>query len=218
MESNVISFNVKLMNGDIYPITISSQITTKNLKKIIEDLFPDKEEYYEAYWFYCDNLDSELDSKEQLPFPKNNETICAFRRVKIPEIHFIDSWNCYDTTYHRWYDDYTIVIQIDNNNELILDFRFRKTIEGNFFFKQDNNKVKLIEENFRDNVTRIVQFPHQNEITHFTSLYELLLTEYENVNVPFTVFDIWITEADKEWNNKISNKIKIRPDEDPIYE
>jgi hypothetical protein len=186
---------------------------------MIKDLLPDMNEFYDIYWFYEDsNPDSEFDLKEECPFPKNGETVCALARVVSPDILFVDSWSCYDQTYSRWYDDWTIVLHHKKKDTFIIDIRYRKTIDGEFFFSQNNRHIRFIDESFSSNCTRIVTFPNESILTAYRSLSELLEAECNKTKVPEGILDFWISEAEKKWNEVIASKIKIRPDIDPHYE
>jgi hypothetical protein len=102
---------------------------------MIKDLLPDMNEFYDIYWFYEDsNPDSEFDLKEECPFPKNGETVCALARVVSPDILFVDSWSCYDQTYSRWYDDWTIVLHHKKKILLLLIFVIVKQLMANSSF------------------------------------------------------------------------------------
>jgi hypothetical protein len=215
MVSKVLSFNVKLMTGDIYPVTFSSQIKKKDLKRIIEDMFPDMGPYYEAYWFY-EHHDLDFNFKEEPPFPKNGELVYAIARPKLPTILFVDCWNCYDITYHRWYHDYSVVINFNNQDVIHVDFRYRKTEQGEFFFKQDDDNIHYIDESFSGNATRIVQF---NRIVEYvTKLSELLLPAYLETKIPQSVYEVWIMETERKWNEEYASCIKTKPDVEEQYD
>jgi hypothetical protein len=219
MAAKSLTFNVKLFNGEIHPITFSSNIKKKDLTQMIKNLLPDMNEFYEICWFYEDSdPDSKLDSKEECPFPKNGETVCALARIISPTIIFTDFWNCYDQTYSRWYDNWTLVLEHNRKDMLVIDILYRKTIDGDFFFSHEYQPIRLIDESFSSNCTRIVAFPNENILTAYKSLSELLEAEYDKSKVPEGVFDFWIMEAEKKWNEMIASKTKIRPDIEEYYE
>lgn len=215
MAAKSLTFNVKLFNGEIHPISFTSNIKKKDLTQMITDLFPDMNEFYEICWFY---EDLELDSKEECPFPKKGETICALARIVTPTIELVDYWNCYDQTYSRWYDDWTLVLEHNKKDVLVISIFYRKTIEGDFFFSAENQSIRLIDESWSDNCTKIVAFPNENILTAYKSLSELLNTECDKNEIPEGVWDFWISEAEKKWNEMITNKTKIRPDIEEHFE
>jgi len=131
-------------------------------------------------------------------------------------ISFIDFWGVYDATHSRWYKEFTILVQVDGNDEILVHLRFRKTAEKEFFFLVGYpNGVQLEYESFSGNATRVVRFPHN--LPHFSSLEDILHHEYLKLSLPTELIESRIALIRHEWNNE-PLFTRVRPEVDPVYQ
>lgn len=130
-------------------------------------------------------------------------------------IFFTDFWNVYDATHSRWYEEITIVVQVNGADEILIDLRYRKTQQGEFFFLVGQQGISLEYESFSDNATRVVRFPPS--LSPFTSLEEILHHKYLPLQLPTEVLESRITRIRQEWDTSFQFT-RVRPDVDPVYQ